>query len=629
MQCTPSRALVLGLALSLAPLCVASAQTVVTVDATATHQTMVGFGATTISLAFAGTNDVPAALRTRAIEALYRDVRLNMGNLEIEPCEAPPSNVYAPANDDGDPTTINAAGFNWIQSQNMHDLVVAPGTPFGFTDWFIGPVVTTGYALAWVNALRTSDYNAYLAEIAEHAVAVASHWRDTYGASPSLLMLFNEPTSGNGELVGGDATTIVDIVKRAGAALRAAGFADVRFVVPCEEREDISLDHARRILEDPVARPFVGAIGYHPYPYGSTYAAVPNILATSGAGTPDATKVALRNQLRDLGATYGVPLFMMEVSHSELPFDDFGNVRGRAIHIHDELVYADASAFFGMNAMWDTVTHAAHFMGRTDPGFWNETDTIVLIDVGAGNVVISPMGRAIGHYARWLRRGAVRVDATTGDPLVLATAFVDASTGRLVVVAINDATSDRTLDVSVSGVTLAGAVEGELSTATAPWVTVTGVTAASGHIAYTLPSHGVVSLSASLATTGPTDGGASDAAPGTDAGGGDGSVVIDGGSAMDGGPRADGGGTVSSGGCGCSAVGASRDGLAWAGFAACVALVVGRRATRLRTYRRDREPKRRALADGPLGPHTPAVPGDHSADGCEADAGTLEVGGGV
>jgi hypothetical protein len=36
-------------------------------------------------------------------------------------------------------------------------------------------------------------------------------------------------------------------------------------------------------------------------------------------------------------------------------------VRGRAIQIHDELVYADAAAFFGMNAMWDTTSHAQHY----------------------------------------------------------------------------------------------------------------------------------------------------------------------------------------------------------------------------------------------------------------------------
>src|SRR5262245_42667622 len=64
------------------------------------HQTMEGFGATTISLVYNTQDNVPAALRSKAIAAAYRDVHLNMGNISPEPFESPASNVYAPANDD-------------------------------------------------------------------------------------------------------------------------------------------------------------------------------------------------------------------------------------------------------------------------------------------------------------------------------------------------------------------------------------------------------------------------------------------------------------------------------------------------------------------------------------------------
>ncbi|MFO0751219.1 MAG: hypothetical protein U1F43_36930 [Myxococcota bacterium] len=240
----------------------------------------------------------------------------------------------------------------------------------------------------------------------------------------------------------------------------------MRFVVPCEETETISLDHARQILED------VDIRSSAPSPITPTPTARPTRRCRTtndlGAGAPDAGKVALRAQLRDLGANYGVPVWMVEVSHSDLPFDDFGkHYRGRAIRI-DELVTADAAAFFGMNAMWDTVTHAGHYAGRDDPGFWSETDTVVLIDVENQKVVISPMGRAIAHYARWVAKGDLRVDATSGDPLVLVTAFVDPARTRLTVVAINNAATDRPLDLSAPSVTLAGSVTGELSTAAAP-----------------------------------------------------------------------------------------------------------------------------------------------------------------
>lgn len=494
----PLRALAAIAVCSVVWIAPASAQTHIAVDASRSHQTMEGFGATTMSLAYADVNNVPAPLRTQAIDALYAQVRLNLGNVQVEPCEASATNVFDPQNDDANPATTNAAGFNWAQSVNAHDLVVAPGMPLGFTDFWLGPVIQTGFALRWAPAIRSTDRTRYLAELAEHVLAVVTHWRDAYGITPRFVQLYNEPTSGNRELVGGDATEMAETVAAVGARLAAGGFASMRIIVPAEETEEISLANAMTILSNASAAPYVGAIGYHPYPYGSRYASVPNILSSSGMGTPDAAEVAVRGNLRALGAAHGIPVFMLEVSHSELPFDDFRGVLGRAIHVHDELVYADAAAFFGMNAMWDTVSHAQHFMGRPDPGFWNETDTIVLIDVANARVVISPMGRAIGHYARFLRRGAVRVDATSDDARVLVTAFREPTLNRMVVVAINANSAARTLTVTLSGASLGTTYDGELSTSTMPWSPVSGAVAG-GVLTFSMPASSVVTLSVPLA----------------------------------------------------------------------------------------------------------------------------------
>ncbi len=473
----------------------ARAEVKIVIDNNKPHQAMQGFGATTISLVFGAADNVPSAMRAQAIDALYGQVKLNMGNLEIEPFESPSSNVYAPANDNASPTSFGV-GWNWIQSDNMVQKVVNPGAAFGFDHYWLGPVLSSGFALSWAPALRTTNYQLYLDELAEHVAAVALRWRDAYGYVPEYMQLFNEPLSGNGELSGGNLQEIIDLIKRCGDRLRSEGFETMRFVVTAEETEQKSLDDARAILADAAARKYVGAIAYHPYPYGSTYAAVPNILATSGSGTPDSAKVSLRNQLRDLGAQYGIPTMMVEVSHSEVPFDSFDNVRGRAIHIHDELTYADAVAFFGMNAMWDTTTHAQHYQGRPDPGFYSETDTIVLIDIIQNKVVISPMGRAIGHYARWITRGATRLDATSDDPLVLVTAFRDDAQGRVVLVAINNAASARTLQVSVQGLpALLGTFTGEQSIASTTWAPVNGATTDTGW-SIDLPPQSVTSIAA-------------------------------------------------------------------------------------------------------------------------------------
>lgn len=411
----------------------------------------------------------------------------------------------------------------------MFQKVVRPGQAYGYDHFYIGPVLSSGYALAWAPALRTSNYQRYLDELAEHVAAVAIHWRDAYGITPAYMQLFNEPLSGNGELAGGNIQEIVDLIKRCGDRLRAEGFATMKFVVPAEETEDKSLADAQTILADPDAAKYVGAIAYHPYPYGSTYAAVPNILATSGSGTPDPGRVAVRNQLRDLARQHGIPTMMVEVSHAEVAFTSFDHVRGRAIQIHDELEYADAAAFFGMNAMWDSTSHAQHYAGRQDPGFYTESDTVVLIDNTIDQVVISPMGRAIGHYARWITRGAVRLDATSADPLVQVTAFRDDRQGKLVVVAINNASAPRTLAVAVSGLPMLGAtLAGERSTAAAPWVAFAQPAAATGW-SIDLPAQSVTSMSVD-----------------------DGIIPVTGDGAANGNGDAGVGGGGARGGCGCS-----------------------------------------------------------------------------
>ena len=529
-----------------------AANVAISIDASRKHQTIEGFGATTLPLMYGPTDNVPPPLRAQAIDALYGEVQLNMGNLEVGPFESPGTALYSPANDDADPFTFAPNGFTWIQSDNMLGQIVNLGRPKGFDNFWLGPAISETFEFNWATSLRSSDYGRYLDECGEHVAALAIHWRDAYGITPPLMQLWNEPIGGNGELAGGSIQELVDIVKTAGARLRREGFAAMRFVVAADETEEISLEEATAILADPVARPYVGAIAYHPYPYGSTYASIPNILSTSGAGKPDLDRIAVRQKLRDLGARNGIPVLMVEVSHSDLTFGDFDGLRGRAIHIHDEFVYADAAAYFGMNAMWDTVTNDQHFAGRTNLGLFAETDSVVLIDDTpgqAGKVYVTEMGHAIGHYARWVKKGAVRVEATSDDPLVQVTAFEDDKRRRLSLVLINNATTDRIVRVGSGGIALLPAVTGEQSTAAAVWKATSSLALDStGQFTTTLPALSVTSFGVAMpGGSGGPDGG------GTPVGDGGGGVGGGGGSGDR--PPAGGSQSGSSGGCGCSSIG--------------------------------------------------------------------------
>jgi len=474
-----------------------SGPVMVRIDARMRHQVMEGFGATTMPLVYGNVDPLPPALRQRAIEALYRDIGARTGNVEQAILESP-GDYTARRNDNDDPFVIDPAGFQTGGLVSARNMLLTPAFALGF-DGYLAQKINLRWASPWLAPIRAGDRQRYLDEAAEQVLAGARAWRNVVGREPRLLHLFNEPTSGNTEVQTGDAQEIVDLIVAAGDRLRANGFPETRFVVANEETERRSLVVNRAIVANPAARAYVGALGYHPYPYGSTYASVPNILRTSGAGKPDAEAVAVRAELRDSAKAAGVPLWMTEVSHGELDPRSFDAMRGRAIHIHDELTLADASAYFGMNSMWDTFSHNEHYRGRDNQGLYSEEDTLVLIDLDLNQVVITGMGYAIGHWGRFVPRGSIRVAATAPDPLVQITAFLDDATERMVVVAINNALDPRTIDVAAAGLAVKGALTGIRSTAEERWVPLAMLAAsADGGFSDVIPPHSVTTYVASV-----------------------------------------------------------------------------------------------------------------------------------
>ena len=438
-----------------------------------TRQAYEGFGATTQSLVYEGRlgDSLGPVLRPKVLGAVYGQVKLTMGNLTIGPLESP-GGWDQRRNDNDDPKVIDWRGFNTRAAESMFQHVVRPAAALGFDNYSLQGNINWRWSSPWLAPLYHHDRARCLEECAEQVEAAVLCWKKLGGPEPRTVHLFNEPTSGNGEMHGADAAMIRDVVKRCGDRLRAAGFKEIKFVVPNEETVRRNIDISRVILEDPEARKYVAAIGYHVYPYGSPYASVPRILRASGSGKPDEGSIRERAELRDLCRPHGVPLWMTEVSHSEADPRTLDHLRGRAIHIHDEMVYADASAFYGMMAFWDRKSHADHFAGRggeRPDAYLSEQDSIALADNDAGAVLITGLGYAIGHYARWLTRGALRLDTDSSDPLVLVTALRDDARKRLVLVAINNAPEPRTVRVALSKLGVVGDITGEQSYAHARW----------------------------------------------------------------------------------------------------------------------------------------------------------------
>lgn len=456
------------------------------IDDAVSYQVMEGFGATTTEWFDPATGeDLMGALRPRVIEAVYGQIGITMGHLDVSPFENFDPVTRATANDDDDPNTFNWSAFNFVRSNGHKRGIVDLAQPFGFDNFTIHGGTNARWADPWLADLRRSSYRRYLDEMAENVLAPLVYWRDKFGIVTRWHHLFNEPISGNGELGGGGIQEVVDLVKTVGMRMRREGFA-MKLVVASEESEESSLDAARAILADPQARSYVGAISYHTYPYGSVYSQVSRILETSGQGRPDPGRIKVRNELRDLAARYGMQVWMTEVSNGRAGYLD--TLRGRAIHIHDELQYANASSYWAMFEAWDSLAPRG---GSCDE------DCLVYFNRVRETVSIGGIGRAIGHYARWVKRGAIRVEAASDDALVLVSAFRDDSRKRLVAVIINNHSDPVAVTIHGAGRSdFAGTIEGEQSSAAGDWLPLLPAPRqAAGNDTVVLPGRSVTTVS--------------------------------------------------------------------------------------------------------------------------------------
>jgi hypothetical protein len=208
-----------------------------------------------------------------------------------------------------------------------------------------------------------------------------------------------------------------------------------------------------------------------------------------------------RADLLALAEAHNLPLWMTEVSHAFMEsdgvqYDDFRIVRGRAIHIHDELKYAKASAFFGMMDMWSKTAQGWHFGGDGSNIWTTNFDTMVLIDQDTDRVVLTGTACAVGHYARWIKRGAVCLGADSDDSLVQVTALRDDGLARLALVIINNASTSETVAVTVNNLALQGRVEGEQSTeAGGNWVPINSLDSNADGFSAAIPPYSVTTYS--------------------------------------------------------------------------------------------------------------------------------------
>jgi O-glycosyl hydrolase len=494
------------------------------VDNSVTHQIINGWGTE-----YTKEYEPDAGQIATILSYVYGDLHLNLGQAG-QLLEAPVPDFTQTRDSDPDPFVINWDGFQGWQEQDDHDnWINAPSTiqdangnfltakQLGYTDYMLGTSFPNiRWENPWLDPIRQTDPTTYRDKVARELLAYELYYQNNYAEVPPLFQFGNEELSGNRAIYyngtqdtypGGSTQEMVDLIKTGGQRLADNDLGSVRFLAGSEETEYSSYNLANAILSDPVARQYVGVIGYHEYPYGSEYSSLARVLQDSGTGHPPADGIQIRNQLRDLGQQYGVPVWLTEVSHGNVggvQGDTFDSLRGRAIQIHDDLVYADMAGFFFQGAYWDTVLQQNHFGNHlTLPQLHAEDGDafVVLGDPATNTWQLTTGAHALGHYSRWVRPGDIRVDASSDDALVQVTAFRDDAAGAESFVLINNNSVDQQVTLTLSGATFAGDLVGEQSTAGLLWNPLSGITPSDEtHVTLVLPALSVTSLAAPLAS---------------------------------------------------------------------------------------------------------------------------------
>ena len=286
---------------------------------------------------------------------------------------------YATVNDNANPAVLDISRFNFSELDTAMSRVVLPlrqrlqakGETLGLTITYV--------AFTWQNCAGTQYHHTDAEEYAEFAVAVMTYLRDRYGVVPDTWELINEPDNTAGVWTQDRIRLAVLAIDR---RLSQAGF-QTSIIAPSHSSAASARSSAEALMATPAA-PMIDQIGYHRYD-----------------GPTDANVKALG----DLAAARGISTAMTE-------------------HIGSGYENLIKDVTLGRASAWEQYTLA--YPGEGDNGGAYYT-------IQGSTVTTGSRTKYLRHYFRHVRRGAVRVDATSETPSVVPVAFRNVN-GRVAVI---------------------------------------------------------------------------------------------------------------------------------------------------------------------------------------------------
>jgi len=390
--------------LALATFTVAASGASITVNPAVTYQTMTGWEATTYagqeSEAFENFKDelIKRVVNEVGIDRIRLEVRSGSEHTEdnwtLYQTGAIDYNTwrsvrYATVNDNADPDVLNSSGYYFSELDFTVDEIVLPMKQLveaNGEELFINLnyVAFTGQITGGGQYIHDDP-----AEYAEFILAVYLHLQSEYGWVPDTVEVLLEPdnvSQWNGTLIG-------QAIVATAAKLVANGFTPW-FVAPSNTNMANAITYFDQMIAVPGALSYLEEFSYHRY----------------GGVSP-----ANLQAIADRAATYSVNTSMLEwwfnVSHQTL---------------HEDVK-------IGVNSAWQGKVISGHFdIDDSDP----ENPT----------VEINNVTKFMRQYFRYIRAGAVRIEATSDDGAFDPLAFINTNDVYVVVVK-----SDGADNISIDG----------------------------------------------------------------------------------------------------------------------------------------------------------------------------------
>lgn len=289
--------------------------------------------------------------------------------------------AYEIVNDNSDPGSINPNGFKWAFVEHSIENVVLP---------LRQRLLARGESL-WVNAnyvdfgSSSFEHKNNPAEYAEFVLAAYRHMQNRYGFVPDSWEVILEPDTQN---AGWSAAQVAQAIKMAGDLLVANNFTP-NFVAPSTTDAGNASGYIDQIAQTTGAMAYVGEFSYHRYSGGTN-----SILQAIASRAVSHNKKT--SMLEWIGADHNT--------------------------LHQDLK-------FGRVSSWQQYTLA--FPNQPDNG----AQYYLINDSSPNNPVISIGSRSkfLRQYFRYVRTGAQRIEAVTGNPNFDPVAFIN-SNGRYAVV---------------------------------------------------------------------------------------------------------------------------------------------------------------------------------------------------